>query len=310
MFPLQVNKKMGIITGRTKIVGVFGYPIAHSLSPHMHNAVFKELNLDFIYLAFEVKPENLSSAIKSISALNMYGINLTIPHKEACLPYLDEITKEAKLIGAVNTIEVRHLGSRAVHLSSQSSGQVRLIGHNTDALGFIRSLKESKISIKGKKILLLGAGGAGKSISFALALNNANEIYIVNRTLEKAKILAENLKKKLNFKRVSVISFEHTSLKNIMKTTDIIINATSAGMKNQDSVPVPVDYLNKKTIVYDLIYNPATTKLLKLANEKGCRTFNGESMLVHQGAIAFEIWTKLKAPVNLMRKALRKALNV
>ena len=281
------------ITGKTKIVGVFGYPISHSLSPAMHNAAFKYLNLDYIYIAFEVKPSDLKAVVKSIPALNISGINLTIPHKEAVVPYMDKLTREAELIGAVNTIEVQNSG---------------LIGHNTDALGFIRSLREFGVSIKGKSVLLLGAGGASKGVGFALVLNKAKEICIANRTLEKAKVLASNLRKKANFSKVSVIPLEHKHLKSVLKNTDILINATSSGMKSKDPLLVPSDSIIKKIIVYDLIYNPPETKLIRLAKKKGCLTINGESMLVHQGAIAFEIWTKRKAPVEIMKKALRKAL--
>lgn len=296
----MITGKICLPTGKTKIVGVFGYPIKHSLSPAMHNSAFKHCNLDFIYIPFEVKPDNLKDAIKSLIALNINGINLTIPHKEACLPYLDEIKREAKLIGAVNTIEV---------IRPRKLGTPKLIGHNTDSLGFIRSLKEFNINLRDKTVLILGAGGAAKAVCFACVLNGIKEIYIVNRTLKKADILAENLKNKTNFKNIFSIPLEDTHLKNILEKTNLFVNATSVGMKKNDPLIVPVDYLNKKTIVYDLIYNPDRTKLLKFAKKKGCFTINGESMLVHQGALSYEIWTKKNAPVEVMRKALRKALN-
>lgn len=279
------------ITGKTKIVGIFGYPIEHTFSPLMHNAAFSALGLDYCYMPFEVQPEDLKSAVESIRALNIRGVNITVPHKEAVIKYLDELSKEAKLIGAVNTIENR--GGK-------------LIGHNTDGRGFIKSLLEdAKTRVKGKWILLLGAGGAGKGVAVSCALEGASEIIIANRTIKKAEELAKYLSRHFKKTRFSAIPLDRHKISNAIAKTDILINATSLGLKGKDILPVSQKDLHRDLIIYDLIYNPQITSLLKIARRAGVKkAVNGLGMLIYQGAIAFQIWTGKKPPVDVMKKAV------
>lgn len=281
------------ITGKTKIVGIFGYPIEHTFSPLMHNAAFSALGLDYCYMPFEVQPEDLKSAVESIRALNIRGVNITVPHKEAVIKYLDELSKEAKLIGAVNTIENR--GGK-------------LIGHNTDARGFIKSLLEdAKIRVEGKRILLLGAGGAGKGVAVSCALEGASEIIIANRTIKRAEELAKYLSMHFKKTRFSAIplEIERHKISNAVVKTDILINATSLGLKGKGLLPISQKDLHRELVIYDLIYNPQITPLLKIAKRAGVKkAVNGLGMLIYQGALAFQIWTGKKPPVDVMKKAV------
>jgi len=279
------------ITGKTKIVGIFGYPIEHTFSPLMHNAAFSALGLDYCYIPFEVRPEDLKSALESIRALNIRGVNITVPHKEAVIKYLDGLSKEAKLIGAVNTIENRN---------------GRLIGHNTDGRGFIKSLLEdAKTKVKGKSVLLIGAGGAGKGVAVSCALEGASEVVIANRTIKKAEELAKYLSR--HFKKIKffAIPLEKHKILNAIVKTDILINATSLGLQGKGLLPISQKDLHRDLVIYDLIYNPQITPLLKIARRAGVKkAVNGLGMLIHQGAIAFQIWTGKKPPVDVMKKAV------
>lgn len=279
------------ITGKTKIVGIFGYPIEHTFSPLMHNAAFSALGLDYSYIPFEVRPEDLKSAVESIRSLNIRGVNITVPHKEAVIKYLDELSKEAKLIGAVNTIENR--GGK-------------LIGHNTDGRGFIKSLLEdAKTRVKGKRILLLGAGGAGKGVAVSCALEGAPEIIIANRTIKKAEELAKYLKRNFKKTKFSAIPLERHKLAKGIACADILISATSIGLKGKGLLPISQKDLHRDLVIYDLIYNPRITPLLKIAGRVGVKkAVNGLGMLIHQGALAFQIWTGKKPPVDVMKKAV------
>ncbi len=279
------------ITGKTKIVGIFGYPVKHTLSPLMHNAAFSTLRLDYCYLPFEVRPENLKEAMEGIRALNIRGVNITVPHKEAVMDYLDELSAEAKLIGAVNTIENR---------------DGRLIGYNTDSKGFIKSiLMDANTRIKGKRALILGAGGAGKGVAVACAMENAAAITIANRTADKAERLTEYLKGQFPEIPFSAISLEKDRLPEVIANADILINATSVGLKRGESLPVSSRDLHKNLIVYDLIYNPPDTPFLKMARKAGVKkAVNGLGMLLYQGALSFEIWTCKRPPIDVMKKAL------
>lgn len=272
--------------GSTKITGILGYPIEHTASPCMHNAAFKALKLGWEYIPFEVKPQQLKLAMKSIRTLGMQGVNVTIPHKKAVVPFLDELSDEAEFIGAVNTI-VRK-GNK-------------LIGYNTDGEGFIKALEEENISYIGKNVLVLGAGGAANGIIYQLLLGGAKRITIVNRTIEKAEALGKHFKTKGN---IEILPFDD-SLKSAIKDADILINTTSVGMKDADVLLVDKNSLPKSLeAVVDIIYNPPETKLLRIAKKKGIKTMNGLSMLLHQGALSFELWTGKKAPIEVMRKAL------
>ena len=269
------------INGKTRITGLFGYPVEHTLSPAMHNAAFEATGLNYCYVPFLVHPEYLESAVNAIKALGLSGMNVTVPHKEKVLPFLDEIHEEASFIGAVNTIV-------------NSDG--KLTGHNTDGRGFIQSLLESGISIEAKNILIIGAGGASRAISYYLSQKSETlSLYDIDK--EKLEKLVRDLKKiRNNVSRLDDIS-------NIEKY-QIIINATPLGLKEKDPLPFNVSLLKKEQTVCDLIYKQ--TRLLEEASKKGCITLNGLGMLLWQGVFAFELWTGKKPPVEIMRDALIK----
>jgi shikimate dehydrogenase len=267
------------INGRTKITGLFGYPVEHTLSPAMHNAAFMALGLNYCYVPFLVHPDSLANAVKGIKALNLAGVNVTIPHKEKVIPLLDEINREASFIGAVNTIV-------------NSDG--KLTGYNTDGRGFIQSLTEKNISIEGKDILIVGAGGASRAVSYYLC-QKAKSLSLFDIDTEKAGNLVHDLKQ---------ISPGISHIKDIsgIDTFNIIINATPLGLKQGDPLPVNTGLLKKEQIVCDLIYKE--TRLLEEASKKGCITLNGLGMLLWQGALAFELWTGKKPDAKVMRNAL------
>ena len=267
------------ITGTTRIAGLFGYPVEHTFSPYMQNAAFSHCGLDYCYIPFSVHPDHLRNAIEAIRSLNLCGVNLTIPHKEASLPVLDSMDEEALAIGAVNTI-------------TNSAGL--LTGHNTDGRGFAMALQEEGIFLEGSKALIIGAGGASRAVGYYIS-NTAKTLHIYNRTHEKAEILASFL---------SRVSGNATVINDLSSLTeyDIIINATPLGLKEDDPLPLDPDLLHPMQAVCDLIYRK--TPLLVQAHQHGCRTADGLGMLLWQGAYAFELWTGIPAPIEVMRTAL------
>jgi len=267
------------ISGRTRITGLFGYPVEHSLSPAMHNAAFEYLNLDYCYVAFSVRPDLLEDAIRAIKALNLKGVNVTVPHKERVIPFLDEVDGEASFIGAVNTI-----------LNTDG----KLIGYNTDGRGFMESLKEAGIQVEGKTALIIGAGGASRAVSYYLS-ERVERLYLWD--IDKNKL--EGLVRDLNSIRGNIGIKEINNLEGI----DILINATPLGLKDTDPCPVDTSLITAGMTVCDLIYKD--TPILKAASEMGCKTLNGLGMLLHQGILAFEIWTGIKPPIDVMRSAIR-----
>ncbi len=276
------------INGKTKITGIFGYPVEHTLSPFMHNAGFKHLGLNFVYIPFCVRPEDLDKAVLSLRALNIVGINVTVPHKEKIMNYLDNIDSSAQKIGAVNTVVNRN---------------GKLYGYNTDAYGFLKSLKKY-INPKGKKVALIGCGGAGKAISVSLVLNGIKEIFLYDIDTKKSNDISKNT---FSFANNVYVIKDYKSLEKVVKTADILVNATTVGMEPGDKSLIPSSWLNRKTFVYDIIYN-CKTELLKVAEKVGCRCVGGLEMLLYQGAKSFELWTNKKAPFEIMKKALLGAL--
>ena len=268
------------ITGKTRITGIFGYPVEHSLSPAMHNAAFKSLGLDFCYVPFPVHPEHLHDAVKAIKALNFTGVNVTVPHKEKVIPFLDEINEESSFIGAVNTIV-------------NSNGSLK--GYNTDGRGFMLSLSENGVSLAGKDILVIGSGGASRAIAYYLC-QKSKSVTIYNRTRERGERLVRDLKKLYN--NVSL----QDSISHI-KDFHLIVNATSVGLKKEDPAPFDTSSLKKNQIIYDLIYKK--TRLIREASRKGCRVIDGSGMLLCQGMLSFQLWTGMKPPREVMSKALK-----
>lgn len=280
-----------MISGHTKIFGIFGYPVEHTFSPGMHNAAFKKLGLDACYVPFAVPPEKLQDAVRAVIPLGLQGVNVTVPHKERVLAFLDDLSEEARLIGAVNTIEVRH---------------GRLVGHNTDGRGFLRSLRErGALDPKGKKFLFVGSGGAARAVSFSLALAGASEIAILDLDERKASLLAKDVREKTG---VSARSIEQKILAQHAADADCLINATPLGLKKGDPLPISKEFVQKKHLVCDLVYNPPETALLKMAKKQGARGLPGLGMLLFQGVVAFEIWTGKNAPVLTMKNALSRQI--
>ena len=283
-----------VISGKTRLCGVIGDPVEHTMSPVMHNAAFRQLGLDYLYVPFKVKQGELAKAIEGVRALNIRGLNVTIPHKVAVIQFLDEVDNLAGRIGAVNTIV-------------NDGGVLR--GYNTDGAGFLQALLERRIEPKGKNIAILGAGGAARAISFSLTDRGAHLI-ILNRLLELdwAKELASRISQ-IFTTEVEALELNRENLAGVLGKANILVNATSVGMTpNIDETPVTSDLLKAELIVFDIVYNPIKTRLLREAEAAGAKTISGIDMLVWQGALAFEKWTGVKAPVELMRKEVVKVL--
>jgi shikimate dehydrogenase len=275
------------VTGKTRVCGVIGDPIEHSLSPAMHNAAFEALNLDYVFLAFKVKPANVQDAVNGMRALNIRGLNVTMPHKSRVLKYLDRVDLPAQLISSVNTI-----------LNKENL----LFGFNTDGVGALKALKENGVELKGRKVLLLGAGGAARAIAYAVA-KEADELAVLNRTPKHAQTLAKLLEKSAN-KKIASGSLSPSDVQRNLQDSDILINATSVGMKPRpEESPVASKLLRSNLAVMDIVYNPLETKLAKDAKAAGAKVVSGVEMLIYQGASAFELWTGKSAPVEVMRKA-------
>lgn len=277
------------IKGTTKITGVFGYPVSHSLSPIFQNSAFEYLGLDYVYIPFEVKPEDLKKGVEAIRVFNWVGVNVTIPHKKEIIKYIDILDITSEILEVVNTIQ--NIGGK-------------LKGYTTDGDGFIRSIKEDgKFSVEGKNVFIIGAGGSSYAICGALIKERVNYLFITNRTYENALKLKEHLNKKLNFKNVEIIKFEKRNDKNLWKDIDLLVNTTSVGMKEKDLLLIERENLENLKFIYDIVYN-RKTELLKEAEKLKIPHLDGLSMLVYQGAISFEIWTGEKAPVEIMKKSL------
>jgi shikimate dehydrogenase len=279
------------VKATTKVYAIFGHPVRHSLSPIMHNAAFGKLNLDCVYVAFDIHPNNLESTTRAIKSMGISGVNVTIPHKERIIPFLDGTAPEVALTGAVNTVK---------------NEDGKLTGYNTDVQGFLMAIKEDLgVTPNGLRIFLLGAGGAARAVLTALCMTGASEIYLINRTLHKATALASEFKK--SYKDISIESYalEDTgSVEQSLTAADLLINASSTGMEGAASIELKLESLPKRSLVYDLVYKPRQTALLKKASKLGLKSAGGISMLLYQGAKSLEIWTGETAPVDEMRKAI------
>ncbi|XEC96655.1 shikimate dehydrogenase [Paenibacillus tarimensis] len=278
-----------LIDSNTKLYGLFGNPVKHSKSPVMLNAAFQSVGINAAYIAFQIPSGKLKEAINGIRAMGFRGINVTIPYKEEVIYYLDDIDINARRIGAVNTI-VNDNG--------------KLIGYNTDGIGYARSLKEEcGFTIRGKKLLILGAGGAAKGLVHALANEEPDTIWIANRTKERAVELAQAIKPITN-----AIGIGLNEIELIKKELNFIVNTMPVGQfPNENEVPIETHWFHESLTVSDIIYNPEITKFLAEAKAKGSRIHSGLGMLIYQGAYAFEYWTGLTAPIPVMRKVFEQS---
>ena len=283
-------QKQHLLTGHTRIVGVIGDPVEHSRSPQMHNAAFAKAGLDYVYVPFHVRPDDLADAIAGFKAINVVGINVTLPHKQAVISHLTSISREAELIGAVNTLTFTDQG---IH------------GDNTDAPGVLRALVENgDMAVPvGENVVVLGAGGAARAVVVALALAGVASITIANRTVEKAVSLAEEMGQKTGIS-MQAVGLADTRLPAAVRESRLLINTATVSMDATQPLLISADWLQPHTIVYDIVYTPPVTPLMHAAAARGCRTLGGIGMLVHQGAIAFETWTGIAPCTGTMRQAL------
>ncbi|MEM2967707.1 MAG: shikimate dehydrogenase [Candidatus Bathyarchaeia archaeon] len=282
-----------VISGKTRVCGVIGDPIAHTLSPTIQNAAFSHLKLDFVFLAFRVKSADLESAMRGMRGLGIHGLNVTMPHKGAVIKHLDQLDSTVQFLGSANTI-----------LNKDG----KLLGFNTDGVGALKALQENGVKLYDKKVLLLGAGGAAKAIAFAFA-EEIGELVILNRAAEKAAELAAALNRVFGKKIVGGALSPHAVQQNL-QDADILVNATSVGMHpNVNQSLVQPQWLRPDLAVMDIVYNPVETKLAKDAKVAGAKVISGVEMLIHQGAASFEIWTGCPAPVEVMRQAALSQLS-
>lgn len=279
-----------MIDGHTKLVGLIGWPVAHSFSPAMHNAAFAAQRMNWVYVPLPVPPGQIEAAVRGLVALGFRGANVSVPHKQAVMPFMDELGESAQALGAVNAIVVR---------------EDRLSGENTDWRGFLVALRAGGFDPGGQRALVLGAGGGARAVVYALA-HEGVPVSIYNRTPARAAGLAHDLQKHLPQAEISLLDVLPSDLDGF----DLLVNATPVGMwPETDSSPWPDDApLPPHLAVFDLVYRPRWTKLLRQARQAGARPIGGLEMLVHQGALAFEMWTGSAPPLEAMRAACEKAL--
>jgi len=287
-----------MITGTTHLVGLIGWPVSHSLSPVMHNAAFDKLGLTWRYVPLPVPPGSESAAVSGLSALGFTGANVTVPHKTLVMAHLDSLSDDAKAIGAVNTLVIRETddGIRAAH------------GHNTNCAGFVSSLQRAGLSIAGERAVVCGAGGAARAVVFGLMAAGAADIVMLSRSVEQAERVISDLQIEPRY-RIRALPLEPEALIASARDAALFINATPIGMTPAVAEsPWPRDAaIPSELTVYDLVYAPTETLLLKQAREAGAGTISGLEMLIEQGAKSFELWTGKQAPIDEMRRACTQA---
>jgi len=282
------------INGKTKIIGIIGKNIENSLSPLIHNQIIFKYSLNFCYLPFKVTENDLSQAIQGVRTLSIKGVNVTFPYKEKVIEFLDKVEESARRIGAVNTI----VNNKGI-----------LTGYNTDVIGFKKSLQEDgKFTIKKKKAVILGAGGAARGVIYTLLEEGIEEISIFNRTLKKAKKIKQNLLPFFPRSNINIFPLEKERLKDKIEEAHLLVNATSLGMPPKiDNTPLPDEKLfHPNLLVYDLIYHPAKTLFLRQAERAGAKIINGLPMLVYQGIESFHLWTGLKPEGKEVLKMIKR----
>ena len=277
-----------------KLICLIGDPVEHSISPIIHNEVFRALNLNYVYLAFKVPPENLVDAVKGLRALGVVGFNVTIPHKVSVMRYLDELSPDAEVVGSVNTVVNR--GGR-------------LVGYNTDYLGVMNTFKNLGIRLEGTSVTVLGAGGASRAVVYALVLSGVERVFIVNRTLERAISLVSEFSSKFPNICLTPMSLTMENLREAIQKSHLIINTTSVGMypRTEESL-VPSELLRSDLVVMDIVYNPLETKLLRDAKAKDAKIIDGVGMLVYQAVASFKLWVGIDPPLDLMFKVAYSSL--
>ena len=282
-----------MITGKTKILGVIGAPIAHSLSPIIQNAALHEAGLDYVYTAFPVRRDALASAVCGLRDAGVAGFNVTIPFKTEIMPLLDVLSEDAQRIRAVNTVVIASDGT--------------MTGHNTDVTGFMAGFAARGIGLAGKRTVLIGAGGAARAALWGLLRSGVSSVCIGVRNLAKGKALCTDFAADGT---LAVYCFDDPHFRDVLCTADIVVQTTPIGMSPQTDAMPPVDpaAISPSAAVYDLIYTPAETAFLRAAAAHGCTTINGETMLVMQGAEAFSLWTGVRPNTDLMQRALREEL--
>jgi len=278
----------------TELIGLIGHPIKHSYSPFIQNFAFEQLNLDYIYLPFDVPAENLKAAVNGVLALGLKGLNVTLPHKEKIIKFLDELSEEASIIGAVNTIVNDH---------------GKLIGYNTDAFGILDTLLPFKEKISGTKVSVIGAGGSARAVIYTLLRHfKPEEINIINRTHQRADSLANDFALKMRFDSFHTFELFPPDNMEALSNSRLIVNATTMGMYPdiEDTITDIEDSFNEEQIVFDLIYNPTKTNFLKMAEMQGAKVVGGLKMLISQAAKSFELWTGAEMPVAIISDSLQQ----
>ncbi|RVU55210.1 shikimate dehydrogenase [Anaerosphaera multitolerans] len=281
------------IQGTTGLIGLLGNPLKHSRSPHMHNSAFEKLNLDYVYLCFELGKEDLEKGIDALKTFNALGSNITFPNKQEVLKYLDHISEDAEIIGSVNTVKI-------------DPNTKEITGYNTDGAGFIASIEEQNIDYKNKKVVLIGVGGAGRAIAIQLAYEGVSELIIKELDEKLASEVKKTIEDNIKTCKVKLIGDEE-ALTEELKDSVLLINATPLGMKGREemcAISGPGVIPSRDIFVYDIVYDPRETKLMKYAKEAGCRTCNGINMMIWQGALAFKIWLGVDMPQDYVRKEL------
>ncbi|HOJ09122.1 MAG TPA: shikimate dehydrogenase [Clostridiales bacterium] len=276
------------VTGKTKLLGVIGNPLSHSISPQLHNTLSCCLRIDAVYVPFRVGEGYLEYAVKGLKALDVLGFNVTIPYKNDVINYIDSVSREASLIGAVNTVK---------------NIDGRLYGYNTDAAGFVNSFKEEAgTGFKDKNVVIIGAGGAARAIATGIAFEGAGRISIINRTISRAAEIADIINKNI-LPVAGYYDLQDNNISEAIKQADIIINTTSLGMYpdiNKLPLTIPLNFSTNQ-IIYDVIYNPKKTRLLQEAEKQGCKAVNGLGMLIYQGIKAYEIWMEMDIPGEIVK---------
>ncbi len=276
-----------MISGKTRLLALIGQPVGHSLSPAMHNAAFAADSLDFVYVSLDVDSDALPAAVKGAVALKLRGFNVTMPHKRAMIPLVDELDEEARISGAVNTVVIE--GST-------------LRGYNTDGGGMVMACEEAGIELSGRRVLILGAGGAAAAIAVAFGGVAVDEIHIANRDFEHAVELRDKLRR-VGIRKVEAYTLD--AIEDAITEAEVVVNATPLGMKEGDALPIPAEYVGGGRAICDAVYLPGTeTPLVRLARERGARVATGDRMLLYQGVLAQKLWTGREPNVKVMDRAI------